>query len=339
MIGFRVDANEQIATGHLMRCIAIAMECEQQGEACIFLLAEDKETDRLIECGLSYHVLQTQWNDLEKEEHMMKQIVEEEELEWLVVDSYQATSHYLAYLKQFVRVLYLDDMGNEKYPVTAILHYSSWPGASDFEEKYRGTGTKILEGMRYVPLRKEFREEWTSVARENSILITTGGTDICNVSVKLLKTLKKKKEFQGYIFHVIVGSMNQNEEVLEQLAEEDHRILLHRNVKNMGYFMHLCSLAVSAGGTTLYELCASRIPTVCFSFAENQRVFSEEMGKHQIMLYSGDARENEAIAEIICEKLLEYCKCPEKATAYSNNMGRLVDGKGAQRIAEFLCAK
>ena len=42
MIGFRVDANEVIATGHLMRCISIALECKKRGQQCIFFMAEDR---------------------------------------------------------------------------------------------------------------------------------------------------------------------------------------------------------------------------------------------------------------------------------------------------------
>ena len=47
MIGFRVDANEQIATGHLMRCMAIAKGFQRRGEDVVFFLAEEKETERL----------------------------------------------------------------------------------------------------------------------------------------------------------------------------------------------------------------------------------------------------------------------------------------------------
>ena len=71
MIGFRVDANEHIATGHLMRCMAIAMQCIKLGEKCIFLLAEDKETERLKEKNIPYRVLDTKWNDMDTEKELM----------------------------------------------------------------------------------------------------------------------------------------------------------------------------------------------------------------------------------------------------------------------------
>ena len=46
MIVFRVDANEQVATGHLMRTLSIASACRKRGLTCEFWLAEEKETDR-----------------------------------------------------------------------------------------------------------------------------------------------------------------------------------------------------------------------------------------------------------------------------------------------------
>ena len=67
MIIFRADANETVATGHLMRCMTIADACREKGMECEFWLAEDKETERLRQAGFSYRILGSQWDDLEKE--------------------------------------------------------------------------------------------------------------------------------------------------------------------------------------------------------------------------------------------------------------------------------
>ena len=67
IIGFRVDANEHIASGHLMRCIAIAKACIKEGNKCIFFLAEEKMTERLKENQIPYYILNSKWNDMETE--------------------------------------------------------------------------------------------------------------------------------------------------------------------------------------------------------------------------------------------------------------------------------
>ena len=40
-IGIRVDANEIVATGHVMRCLAIAEELRKIGQELLFISADD----------------------------------------------------------------------------------------------------------------------------------------------------------------------------------------------------------------------------------------------------------------------------------------------------------
>ena len=67
MIVFRVDANEQVATGHLMRTLSIASACRKRGLTCEFWLAEEKETERIAKAGFPYRILETRWDALEDE--------------------------------------------------------------------------------------------------------------------------------------------------------------------------------------------------------------------------------------------------------------------------------
>ncbi len=273
MIGFRVDANEEIATGHLMRCIAIAKACRKQGQDCIFFLAEEKETGRLLEAGFPYRVLNTDYRKPEQELPRLLNLIKEEELSWLAVDSYQVSAAYLVKVQKAVPVLYIDDMREDFYPVSAVLQYI--PGMSDGRERYESAGISVLRGFSYAPLREEFIAT-KEKKREKSILITTGGTDTYNAAGKVLEFCLGRQELSGYTFHVIVGSMNTHAGELGQLAEKNPQVLLHRNISNISDFMSRCEAAVSAGGTTLLELCACRTPTVCFAFADNQTVFAGE---------------------------------------------------------------
>ena len=127
----------------------------------------------------------------------------------LVIDSYQATASYLASINAVVPVMYIDDMEKEVYLVDAILRYSQWPEDNTYQKKYSATDVSLLVGMQYVPLREEFRNSNASEHREDSILITTGGTDTYNVTYKVLCELQNRQEFSDYKFEVIIGSLNQ----------------------------------------------------------------------------------------------------------------------------------
>lgn len=333
MIGFRVDANEMIATGHLIRCIAIAEACQKRGEKCVFYLAEDKETERLRVRGLPYRILGTRWDRMEEEISVLERIIGEEKLDWLVVDSYQATAVYLSHLQTKVSVLYIDDMRKEPYDVSAVLQYI--PGEQQWVSN-EGEMPIYLEGFSYAPLREEFAVPPDADKRERSILITTGGTDVYNIAGRVLHYCQHMEEFRDYLFHVMVGSMNCHDEELQKMAESNPHILLYKNIPNIDSYMKSCEVALSAGGTTLLELCACRIPTVCFSFAENQKPLACGMGEKGVMRYVGDARENGEIEKEICRQLLFFMGDINQRNFYAEHMGALVDGKGAERIAAFL---
>lgn len=362
MIGFRVDANEHIASGHLMRCLSIAEECIQNGEEVIFIMADRINVsmeEKLVNKHIPYIILDSDWTRLDNELSLLAKVIEQKNLSWLVVDSYYATATYLKALECYTRVLYIDDLNKEKYEISSLLRYSQWPDDRSYIDKYRNSDISLLVGMKYTPLRKEFAvgRSIKLQDRENAILITTGGTDICNVTGKLLEMLGNYRDFSGYHKYVIVGGMNAFEIELNRIAAQDSTVSIHKNVSNIDEYMRKCKYAVSAGGTTLYELCACQTPTVCFSFADNQLDFARAMGERRIMMFAGDAREDRYTCEGVVCKMSDYMgdkvmpdsiehriisglalfkNNPEIARTYAQRMGRLVDGKGAKRIADFL---
>lgn len=334
-VGFRVDANEYIATGHLMRCIAIAKECENFGMECRFFLAEDKMTDKLREHQLSYHILYTQWDRLDLELPVMKELIQKEQLQWLIVDSYQADAGYLMALNEECKVMYIDDLITERYDIAAVLHYSYLKKDIGYKELYNNSNTMVLAGADYVPLRIEFQRK-VPTQREQAILITTGGTDPYKITQRILAHKNEYEELKQYAFHVIVGNMNQSIDKLELMANEDSKIILHKNVNNMSDYMRQCECAVSAGGTTLYELCACETPTVCFSFADNQKEFVQCMGREGIMISAGDAREDDRIEQSILRSVTDLIQREKLRDQLAERMRNLVDSFGTARIAKVL---
>lgn len=48
-IYFRTDGNSEIATGHLMRCLAIARACARMGAAVAFIVSDEESLSLLRE--------------------------------------------------------------------------------------------------------------------------------------------------------------------------------------------------------------------------------------------------------------------------------------------------
>jgi spore coat polysaccharide biosynthesis predicted glycosyltransferase SpsG len=137
-------------------------------------------------------------------------------------------------------------------------------------------------------------------------------------------------------YHVIVGYFNQNKERLYSLAGHHPNLHLHENVTNMSEWMRTCDIAVSAAGTTTYELCACGIPSICLEIADNQKGAAawEEKG---YMYYAGNASlDMDTCMDKCTEYLLKYTQNREIRKNHSRRMQSLVDGRGAGRIAQYL---
>lgn len=334
MILFRVDANEIVATGHLMRCMTIAKKLVENGIEVLFCIAEKKFTERLDVSNIPYVILGTDWRNMEDELPKLGKIIEKEKPEWIVVDSYHVTKKYLQDLNKKCKVLYYDDLCREVYDVDTTLFPYEW-GAQEYKQSYKNMRTKNLIGLKYLPIREEFFPQ--KKAGEN-ILITTGGTDTYNISGKIIERVYESDILRKYHFDIIVGKMNANiSTLMNTVKESDMSVSLHMDVNNMGELIRSSCCVVTAGGTTAYEVCACQVPAVCFAFADNQVEFVNSLGKNNIMLSAGDVRKDVNLSVNLMIKYLEQLVSNnELRNNLKNNMSGMVDGKGAWRIYEYL---
>lgn len=338
-IYIRVDGNEIIATGHVMRCLSIAEQIRELGAEVTFLVADRSPCPLIAERGFSVEILDTTWDDLNQETDKLCRYITKHHVEFLLLDSYYVTKEYLQKLAKCTKIVYIDDLNSFLYPVHCLVHYWVFANESAYKLPYQEAdmNPEFLVGGRYVPLREEFVYKPYEVREQvGKVLITTGGTDQLNVAGALLDRIIGDAQLMELQYHVIVGCFNQNKEQLYRLAEAYSNICLHENVNNMSDWMRDCDMAVSASGTTLYELCACGIPTICLEVADNQKgaVAWERNG---YMIYAGNAYEDKEQCMQKCIKaLLQYRDNYELRHDKSVRMQSLVDGNGARRIAQYL---
>lgn len=338
MIGFRVDANEIIATGHLMRCLSIADAVKRLGGECIFFMTDDSNKDFVFSKGFECVALNSEWNNLENEIEVLQKELSKYELSWLVVDSYYVTERYIEKINDIVPVMGLDINEDSFYRISAILNYSHLDEAEMIHLKYRDKNTIVMTGLQYAPLRKEFEPENHIHRIEKQILITSGGTDPYNISYKVAYELIKRKELESYKIVVVLGRLFNDIEIFELLS--DRRIIVLQNVSNMAELMQKSEIVITSGGTTSIELCACQTPTVCFSFVDNQIPFSKALNKVGALVYVGDVRVGEEdVIKSISDSVTILSKNYTRREQLRKVMRDICDGKGALRIANFLLKK
>jgi len=337
MIGIRADANGIIASGHIMRCIAIAEQIENRGESAIFITADHFSDILLDEKGYNHSCLECDWQDKDLELNTLSEFIQERNITILLVDSYQVTKNYLEALHKLVKIAYIDDLYQFEYSVDLLINYAIEVNESAYSG-YSDVSMKLLLGPKYTPLRKEFQNNNIQINSEvKNVMITTGGSDNYHIALRLIKRITKMNSLDDICVHVIIGGFFDGADVttLEKLCSDYKNIVMHKDIKNMAEIMLQCDIAVSAGGTTLAELCSCGIPTICFAIASNQQNGINSYGKHGIMSSMGDVRENinAGVDNIISQ--IELLKNSQNIRMqYSQKARELIDGDGAGRIAD-----
>lgn len=403
MFFIRADGNQQIAMGHIMRCLTIAEALRTLGEEILFLTADENPVNMIKERGFAVEILHTRYDDMETELPKIAAILgrrdtqdrtgsrtkaednsaaedrtapEDNSGAWdktigkpkILVDSYFVTPRYLEKMQHFAKVILMDDEKKTVYPCDGLVNYSIYGKTLGYEADYPA-GTKLFLGTEYMPLRRQFRDcpyEVRDTVKD--ILFTTGGGDSSHAALRLTERLlqyrteKGKKRANGSrmgdasagtnkdgadsekecggklpVWHIVCGPYHPDTEKLEALAAKHPFLRIHKNVTSMSELMQKCDIAVSAAGSTLYELCSIGIPTVGFYFAENQRRNMETFAELTPVKNAGDfSRKPDAVLDLIEKEVEVLCREKTSRQRISRNMKNIVDGRGADRLAESL---
>lgn len=349
LILFRADGNSMTGSGHIMRCLSIANEAKRRGHHTLFVTAGNEFEDIITSRGHEIAVMNTDYTDMPSELDRFMAVINARHPQTVIIDSYYVTESYLKALKESGRVpalIYIDDVSAFPYPCDMLLNYNIYGPDAGYKALYSGSGVhepKFLLGTAYAPLREEFQNLLPRQVKKTAadILVSTGGADAEHMGLSLLReVLSRKRELEHLRFHFIIGSMNGDRDAIRSLASGMQSVVLHENVTDMSRLMQQMDLAVSAAGSTLYELCATQTPSVTYVLADNQIPGAEGFMRHGILKSAGDVRElgSLALAERLVSVAVAFAADYEKRISVSRKMRTVVDGRGAERILEELGA-
>lgn len=332
IVYIRADMNPVIATGHVMRCLSIADEISRIGGKAVFIAADEYPVEVIRDRGHEVLVLHTDWRKMEDELPKLEELIRERNIDNLLVDSYQVTEKYLQTLKEQVRVTYLDDLDLFSYPVHNVICYANHYDAFSYGKREAMDGYFL--GMDYVPLRSVYKNCPVKNIRERveKILLLSGGSDSCCIIDRMVEAFCDNKDVT---LITVCGKFYEGYEALKKQYADYPNLEFYRNVPNLEEYIKEVDLAVSAGGTTLYELCAMGTPTISYSFADNQLFNVRRFAEEELIDYAGDVRYDDIFSRAV-DLYCQYNKNIELRQLRSQRMQQAVDGRGAERIAKVL---
>lgn len=346
MLYIRADGNTQIGMGHVMRCLSIAeAACElEKKRSPIFITADEECSDMIEERGFRVMVLHTDYRDMMSEIPQLGKLLDKKQ-DILLVDSYQADSCYFRAVSELVSAACLEDMG-KPYPVSLLINYNLY--APKLKEQYQIDKTPLntLLGAQYMPLRKLFQNDMAYQIRDEitDVMITTGGSDpyfaadaFVSAFLGAERDLCQEGNENQITWHVVSGPFNAFAEQLKETYGREKNVVIHEGLKDLKALMRRCDVVLTASGSTVYEVSALGVPMIVFYFAENQRQGAQELEECTDIVNAGCfCDDREAVVErAVCA--LKKCVCDKAYRELLHEQERkLIDGKGAGRIAEEL---
>lgn len=306
---FRVDASEQIGSGHLMRCLTLAGELRKMGADDIVFVSRDLEGNMfsVIEkqgyelIVLPKHIDYVQlsgyelWLTVPQEVDARETIAllyGQEKATWLIVDSYAIDKRWEEMLRPYVEhLMAIDDLADRKHDVDVLLDQNYAPGREKDYYALVPRNCKLLMGLDYLLMRDEFYVAKKYIGKSNGeinrVFVFFGGSDLTD---ETSKTLDAMESFPEIFVDVVVGGSNQQAGKIADRCGIHANWHYHYQIDYIASLMGNADLAIGAGGTATWERCYLELPSLVIAIADNQSGGAEFYDSQGIWKYLGEAR-------------------------------------------------
>ncbi|MGA4604090.1 UDP-2,4-diacetamido-2,4,6-trideoxy-beta-L-altropyranose hydrolase [Pseudoalteromonas maricaloris] len=346
---FRVDASTQIGSGHVMRCLTLAESLRNNGYQCNFVCREQKGAlfDIIEARGFNTLRLGVVARPLTAETHSLYQswlLVSEmqdakdflnvvPEANLVIVDHYGIGIRWESTIRNRLhsKIVAIDDLVRA-HDADLIVDQTLFRQAADYKPK--NVRARILAGTKFSILAANFstlRKHRVSLAKKlpehPKLLITMGGVDEPNASLKVLKALKSSVEVLPKVT-ILLSERAPHYQQVKSFVRENSTWVTHIDfVDDMASLMLEHDIAIGAPGSTSWERACLGLPCIVVPLAENQRTICTNLVK------SG------AALSIELPSLLEKFKSSYDRLIQDYEIMReaslgVCDGKGVQRLVK-----
>ena len=319
------DAATTTGLGHFVRCTALATALAAHGADLRFLLPEDtvpSAVERAHTAGWSAAV--GSWDPTSVAAEAGPGAV-------VVVDSYRVDGGQLDALADLLagrgsRLAVVDDAADRTFRADVVLNQNvgaerlAYPGAA-----------RVLAGPRYALLRPEFpRLRRRALAaldglpdRPATVLVLFGGTDSTGMAATAAHAARQAFP-EARVRAVLPAGAPPGGPGIEWLGHVDA----------IAEEMLAADLVVSAGGTTVWELCCLARAAAVVAVAGNQQAGYDELGRLGAILPVG--REPVRDVDVLAGRLADALARPGVLRGVARRAAEVTDGEGARRVAAAL---
>jgi len=318
------EGGKNAGFGHITRCTSIYQAFEELAIKPELIVNGDKTIHDFVKdknCKIF---------DWLSDRELLFALVKDADI--VFIDSYLADCDLYEKISNIAGTgVYFDDNIRVKYPAGFVLNGAVFAERMPYPKR---NGVTYLLGTQYTPLRKEFWDVPEKSIRDTleTVMITFGGADICNLTPKVLKLLVDA--YPKLIKKAVVGKGFQNRTEIEGIKDHNTELIYHPEIAGMKELMLESDAAISSGGQTLYELARVGVPTIGICVADNQLQNIEGWEEAGFLKYVCWYN-SEGMQERLVSSLKELA-CTDVRARMSQVVRTLMDCKGPSRIVSAL---
>ncbi|MCL1093798.1 UDP-2,4-diacetamido-2,4,6-trideoxy-beta-L-altropyranose hydrolase [Shewanella kaireitica] len=349
-IAIRVDSSHQIGIGHVMRCLTLAQEINQQTCARIVFISRESEGSiaaKIVDEGFEYfelssgidnassHLQHGQWlrNSQEKDASEFQAILNYNGingLDLVIVDHYGIDQHWHKLVRQFSsKIFAIDDLGDRYLDCEYLLDQTFGCNPEKYSALVKPDCTLFL-GTKYALLRPEFQKVQPAQTNDRTLLLMFGGTDPDNLTVQALNIVSQMASVNKII--VVMNGTAKHLHAVTEYCLLNKNISLHVSPKNIAGLMQQANLAVGAAGTTSWERCAAGLPAVVIIQAINQREIAFNLSGAGVISYM----EAESVTDDLQHQIEAWFKLLSSDNDIVEKCQKICDGTGTSKVVKAM---
>lgn len=253
------EANEKVASGHLMECIELADVLKEAGYQITFLINDDMPATFQSRISFPYVMYPC---DLFLGREAIRDILCGQNIDMAVFNFRRIEDEMLCYIRKeyYGKILCIDELGHRHLSCDVIVN----PMIDSYYHEYVDLNAILYAGAKYLVLPRritEFHERKKEIREKiQRVCVSMGGVDPFGTTLKLAEWLPSL--LPEVRIDMVLGGGFQYEEELKLLVCESEMISVHKNIDYIYELFFGADLAFCAGGNTLHELACIGTPTI-----------------------------------------------------------------------------
>lgn len=325
------EANEKVASGHLMECI----ECCR--EFCLHSIKTYLMVNRDMPSGLKERIsmpYDTYSSNIQEEADALIDFVRKNRIGIVVFNLREIQNRFLQKIRKEIAdissIVCIDEFGHRSLDADVIIN----PMIDEYYWKYETNGT-LYGGAEYLILPrnlKKYHEKEKSIREEiETITVSMGGVDAKGTTLKLAVWLEEL--FSDVRLNLVMGGGFAYQEQLLELVKGKKNIRIYQNITFLYDLFMESDLAVCAGGNTLHELAALGVPALVTPGMPHEMRNGKAFERMGFSICGEDAEhvtKDSFTADM--KRLSDY----RLRVEMSGNGKKIADGRGVDRVFQII---